>query len=577
MRGGGPSVQVFIKESSHLSDSSSGFLNAVLSSQMFERFIEERIANPNHPQIKFFDESIIAKLNRSKTQLSKRETSFLDDNSDAVTEIFNPPPPSNWGLPDTGVAYTYSAFPKLRPDMFGNIRKPRRLFRFPEQQRTGSKSSHAHVLQRSLSQLEKSNPAASPPMTPRSSKLGSIQKRSSQLQGVIEGVCRFQATWRMYRCRMAYLRQRWATTVITRQWRAYASGRRDRGWYVERRHQVITIQKTLRRCLARQEAARRRAAVRKLQCWAHTALTQRAYRRQLRALRRIQAFARGRRARTAFLTIRELVINVQAVLRGWLRRRLAARERNDRLGNLRRQIFGLWKLAHTPLMYRSKFWMVFDGTGFLHLAIHEDEVLKLYKDLGFYAHNRHASFVTMFEEVDSILRDSEEARGKAADDQGRRLSLRGRSPRMSLSLQRSPVVAPNVPTTAGGRAAALSVKRNFDFNISIQFAAIADAKHLSVAAERLEQERHQLYLAMKSQSSEGTRDSFFHMFNLQNSKKRKRQLCSIIWQELDKAQASAQVRPHGAGVTCSQAALPHLNRLNPFAGGPGDVRGRGAQ
>ena len=31
--------------------------------------------------------------------------------------------------------------------MFGNIRKPRRLFKFPEQQRTGSKSVNAQVYQ----------------------------------------------------------------------------------------------------------------------------------------------------------------------------------------------------------------------------------------------------------------------------------------------------------------------------------------------------------------------------------------------------------------------------------------------
>lgn len=43
--------QAFIKESSHLSDSSSETLHLMLSSQMFERFIEERIANPNHPQV----------------------------------------------------------------------------------------------------------------------------------------------------------------------------------------------------------------------------------------------------------------------------------------------------------------------------------------------------------------------------------------------------------------------------------------------------------------------------------------------------------------------------------------------
>ncbi|CAN0279696.1 unnamed protein product, partial [Phaeothamnion confervicola] len=34
---------------------------------MFERFLEERVAHPRQPEIRFFDESILAKLNRSKT------------------------------------------------------------------------------------------------------------------------------------------------------------------------------------------------------------------------------------------------------------------------------------------------------------------------------------------------------------------------------------------------------------------------------------------------------------------------------------------------------------------------------
>lgn len=40
------------------------------------------------------------------------------------------------GLPDTGEGYTYPCFPRLRPERFGNVRRPRRLFKSPEQQRT---------------------------------------------------------------------------------------------------------------------------------------------------------------------------------------------------------------------------------------------------------------------------------------------------------------------------------------------------------------------------------------------------------------------------------------------------------
>lgn len=46
---------------------------------MLDKFIEERLTCPNQPEIKFFDESIADKLNRSKTQVMKVSTPFLND------------------------------------------------------------------------------------------------------------------------------------------------------------------------------------------------------------------------------------------------------------------------------------------------------------------------------------------------------------------------------------------------------------------------------------------------------------------------------------------------------------------
>ncbi len=51
------------------------------------------MANPKQPEILFFDESIIAKLNRSKTTISKRETPFLSSLEGRHCQTFSPPPP----------------------------------------------------------------------------------------------------------------------------------------------------------------------------------------------------------------------------------------------------------------------------------------------------------------------------------------------------------------------------------------------------------------------------------------------------------------------------------------------------
>ncbi|CAN0543196.1 unnamed protein product, partial [Ectocarpus sp. 12 AP-2014] len=75
--------EAFLKSCGHLPESSHAFMNAFLDSQMFERFLEERTGNPTQPEVRFFDESIAAKLNRSKTNPIKKDTPFLNDQSDA--------------------------------------------------------------------------------------------------------------------------------------------------------------------------------------------------------------------------------------------------------------------------------------------------------------------------------------------------------------------------------------------------------------------------------------------------------------------------------------------------------------
>ncbi len=64
------------------------FVGRILKTQMFQRFLEERMDNPDQPEIRFFDESIVAKLNRSRVKKmakgGKLPTPFLDNESDKV-------------------------------------------------------------------------------------------------------------------------------------------------------------------------------------------------------------------------------------------------------------------------------------------------------------------------------------------------------------------------------------------------------------------------------------------------------------------------------------------------------------
>ena len=128
-----------------VSERSMEYLRNVMATQMFERFIQERIEDPNDPEVLFFDVSIDAKLNRfDKSSPFKRirngikDTSFLDDKSKQATEKFTPPPPSNWGLPDDGTTFHYGAFPELDSAMFGKVRPPAK---WPEFQKSNYRST----------------------------------------------------------------------------------------------------------------------------------------------------------------------------------------------------------------------------------------------------------------------------------------------------------------------------------------------------------------------------------------------------------------------------------------------------
>jgi len=151
----------FLAKADHLPENSHGVMENVMNSQMFERFLHDVISQPDRPEVRFFDESIVAKMNRSA--LAKHEpTPFLDDRSDAVNETFQPPPPSNWGLPADGRVYNYSqGFPsRLDQTRIGAVREPARLVKSAELVR---KASTAQSLIH-YSMLHRSGHKAAPPM-----------------------------------------------------------------------------------------------------------------------------------------------------------------------------------------------------------------------------------------------------------------------------------------------------------------------------------------------------------------------------------------------------------------------------
>ena len=80
----------FLEDFKNSSPESIGFIRRILQTQMFQRFLEERQENPDDSELRFFDESIVAKKNRSKKstlQTGKKPTPFLDSDRWKVSEL----------------------------------------------------------------------------------------------------------------------------------------------------------------------------------------------------------------------------------------------------------------------------------------------------------------------------------------------------------------------------------------------------------------------------------------------------------------------------------------------------------
>ena len=90
------------------------FLNELCATQQFDDFITKRLYTPDLPDLIFFDQSIDAKLNRSKLKLKKVETPFLNSaKTHKVLKTFEAVPPNEAGLPQQNgkTRYMYKTWP----------------------------------------------------------------------------------------------------------------------------------------------------------------------------------------------------------------------------------------------------------------------------------------------------------------------------------------------------------------------------------------------------------------------------------------------------------------------------------
>jgi len=371
-------------------DEEQPFVSQLIKSQMFERFIEERLVNPSENEVRFFDESIIQKKNRSKTtKLVKgsRETPFLLDDSYRIAETFTPPAPSNWGL-SGGARFHYASFPRLQAENYGTIREAKQWEQISKQ-RKGATSTVLGQQRRIVSGALAST--VKPTLT---SKIYDLDWALSYLTSIsVDGSHTDEVNKAQKLVRSSGNRQVRAISaiiVIQRLFRRRQLMRKlefEKTVSAEIRVAVketkmtflmaaILCQRVFRGYKARKLAdARVDACLRLQHCW-RGVLIRENYRRLREASILAQAIFRGRRIRFVHKLTMKALAKIQATARGWITRRHVARLRRTRTHFYRLQLFELWRHARVSLAYRSNFWTLVHGEGFLHFSLIERELCR---------------------------------------------------------------------------------------------------------------------------------------------------------------------------------------------------------
>ena len=449
------------------------FMQSVFGTQMFERFLQERIEDPDDPEVMFFDEAIGAKQasrfgKATFGRIRNGGGRKMDHDGDKATEKYTPPPPSHLGLPDDGRTYHYGSFPDLDPSLFGKVRHPVIWSQEYYQSNKGSASSSRirtskeivlkqqsivngilgapsltgalspslalthgpSALERALyalskpfmesTQLQQTNDKLeqqqksgllSPSQSASKQKPAKLSTKIVSLSNVVSATAIPTIDDPPPSPEEVIMNSRRVTLIFVGIHILVQA--HIRGFLARKR---LAIEAALKEEAKKQEADNLLAAVGDEERRRHehsVTILQRAIRRRqelgifhrkTEAAKKFQALIRMFRVRCKFLCVRRGTLLQQGIARGrltlWaynlLRQRLALVQAqcrghavragimkvlDSRLDLYRRQIFILWKRAHTSLAYRTKFWTVLEKVSYLRHNLADYELQRLWKEL----------------------------------------------------------------------------------------------------------------------------------------------------------------------------------------------------
>jgi len=357
---------------SSLGAEAKSFMSEVVDSQMFQRFIEEKIYNPYASGVKFFDDSIIAKKNRSKSSMRRRkETKFINDESGKIVETFVPPDVNNAGISET--SFHYTKFPEsLDRSFIGPIRKPKVL---------GDQGRQGKMLTTSMQKSSRSQQKV----------LADLLKPLSLSETEPETYVEKDVNWALHAIAFhennigegESLAGLLSPSLLSKAESIIA---RTRERQIISVANLITVQRfwISHRVFPKYQSDKNAGPRNKVSrdTWMRPGVVKTSWSKLKNGITMIQSRYRVFRFRQRYLCIRILVSKIQGLVRGFLTRSRVRQTMTSRAAAYNSQILALWSRSFVSLFYRSRFTLLNDFPAFLGHKLLENELSDLYARLG---------------------------------------------------------------------------------------------------------------------------------------------------------------------------------------------------
>ena len=199
---------------------------------------------------------------------------------------------------------------------------------------------------------------------------------------ILWGITKLQGLYRMHGIRNHYRNLLSSIILLQNHTRDFLFRTKYGSTFRGVNARATDIQRIFRGYLEYRKLVKRKQSITIIQSAIKTYLIRKIFLKIRRAATVLASYYRARHDRLGFQLVRDLVSQIQAQVRGYLKRKEITALRKERLLSYRTQLFELWRRSATPLSYRSKFWKLFGKNCFLYLALHEEELARVWQVLG---------------------------------------------------------------------------------------------------------------------------------------------------------------------------------------------------